>query len=109
MYPDGTVLNYLFWMIMGILQVLVWKSIGAWGRQFNPNLRYWQQTLLYACFASFCVVIFAGFTLKGEYEGNAGWYLIGMFGCLHIIIFMVLTRFFIFMKKPGDKPHAATS
>ncbi len=98
MYPDGTVLNYLFWMIIGALQVLVWQGVRAWSRSFNPNVKWWQVTLLYGCVLSFCVVIFAGFTLKGEREGAAGWYMIGFFGVLHVIAGAILARLFLFRK-----------
>ena len=53
-------------------------------------------------------MVFAGFTLKGEYEGNAGWYMIGFFGSLHLIALGVLIRLFI-MKKSENNKDAATN
>lgn len=103
MYPDGTVVKYLFWIVIGVMQVLIWKSIGIWLRQFNNNLKWWQQFLFYGCFVSFCIVVFAGFTLKGEYEGSAGWYMIAFFGPLHVIALAVLVRLFIMKKDRLDK------
>ena len=98
MYPDGTVLNYLFWTAIGAMLVLVWQSLGVWLGEFNRKIRWWQRLLLFGCFCSFCVTVFAGFTLKGEFEGNAGWYMIGFFGTLHLIAAAVMARLFL-MKK----------
>ena len=106
MYPDGTIIKYLFWMAIGAMQVLIWQSIGIWARQYNETLKRWQQHLFYGCFASFCIVVFAGFTLKGEYEGNAGWYMIGFFGSMHIIALGVLIRLFIMKKSESAKDVA---
>ena len=67
MYPDGTVVNYLFWMAVGALQILIYKGVHEWASDFNKEIKWWGQTaLLYGCFLSLCVVIFAGFTLKGN-------------------------------------------
>ncbi len=98
MYPDGTVVNYLFWMAVGALQILIYKGVHEWASDFNKEIKWWQTALLYGCFLSLCVVIFAGFTLKGEYEGNAGWYMIGFFGSLHVIAGAILARLFLVRK-----------
>lgn len=98
MYPDGTVINYLFWMAIGALQVLICIGVHEWAKVLNQDVKWWQTALLYCCFLSLCVVVFAGFTLKGEHEGNAGWYMIGFFGSLHIIVGAVLARLFLMRK-----------
>lgn len=104
MYPDGTIVYMLFWMAIGIFQVYIYNSINYWARQYNTNIKWWQVVLLYGCVLSFFIVIFAGFTLKGEYEGNAGWYLIGCFGAIHVVAGAALVKLFIF--NTAQKKHA---
>ncbi|MEN6442105.1 MAG: hypothetical protein ABFD97_26380 [Syntrophobacter sp.] len=106
MYPDGTVINYLFWMAIGALQVLIYKGVDEWAKDFNKSIKWWQTALLYGCVLSFFVVVFAGFTLKGECEGHAGWYMIGVFGSMHIIAGAVLVRLFL-VKGRGMKLKAS--
>jgi len=95
MYPDGTIVYMLFWMAIGIFQICIYNSINYWAKRYNTNVKWWQIVLLYGCLFSFFVVVFAGFTLKGEYEGNAGWYMIGFFGAIHAVAGAVLVKFFI--------------
>ena len=83
MYPDGTVVNYLFWMAVGALQILIYKGVHEWARDFNKEIKWWQTALLYGCFLSLCVVIFAGFTLKGH---------IGQRRLVHDRIFRLIAR-----------------
>jgi hypothetical protein len=106
MYPDGTVVNYLFWMAIGAMQVIIYKGVEEWARDFNKSIKWWQTALLYGCLLSFFVVIFAGFTLKGEFEGNAGWYVIGVFGSMHVIAGAVLARLFL-VRRGGAKLKAS--
>ncbi len=96
MYPNGTIVYMLFWMAIGIFQIFIYNSINYWTKRFNPNIKWWQVVLLYGCLLSFFIVVFAGFTLNGEYEGNAGWYFISTFGAIHVIAGAVLVKLFIF-------------
>ncbi|MEN6438985.1 MAG: hypothetical protein ABFD97_10420 [Syntrophobacter sp.] len=95
MYPNGTVVYMLFWMAIGIFQICIYNSINYWTKRYNPNSKWWQVALLYCCVLSFFIVVFAGFTLKGEYEGNAGWYMIGSFGVMHVIAGAALVKLFV--------------
>ena len=98
MYPDGTVVNYLFWMAVGALQILIYKGVHEWAKDFNKDIKWWQTALLYGCFLSVVRCDFCRFYTEGEYEGNAGWYVIGFFGSLHVIAGAVLARFFLVRK-----------
>ncbi len=98
MFPGTTILNYLFWMAMGLIQALVVAGAYEWLRAFNRNVAWWQMGLIYGCFLSFCTVVAGGFTLMGEFESQAGWYFIGFLGLPHVIAMAVLVKVFVFKK-----------
>lgn len=99
MFPESTILNYLFWMAMGVLQVLVVAGAYQWLKQFRKKVSWWQMGIMYGCFLSFCLVIAGGFTLVGEYESHGGYYFMGFLGVPHIIIMALLLKLFVFRKK----------
>lgn len=101
MFPESTMLNYLFWMVMGAMQVLVILGAQAWFASFNRQVAWWQLALMYGCFFSLCAVIAGGFTLMGEYESIAGWYFIGVLSLPHIIAGAFMFKLFV-LKKPAE-------
>ncbi len=101
MFPGTTISNYVFWMAMGALQILVIAGAYAWFHSYGKKVRWWQMLLMYLCFASFCLVIAGGFTLMGEYESRAGWYFIGVLGLPPIIVEAILVKLFLMKKKSG--------
>ena len=98
MFPESTILNYLFWMTLGALQVLVVLGLHEWLKSYNKNITWWKSAIIYMAFLCFCVVIAGGFTLMGEYESIAGWYFIGVLGLPVIIGTAIVVRLFV-MKK----------
>lgn len=105
MFPGTTILDYLFWMTMGALQVLVVMGANEWLKSYGKKVTWWQMTLIYLAFASLCSVVAGGFTLMGEYESIAGWYFIGVLGLPVVICSAIALRLFI-MKKPSDSPQS---
>jgi len=103
MFPESTMLDYLFWMALGALQVLVAMGTHAWLKSYNKNVKWWQSAIIYMAFLAFCTVIAGGFTLMGEYESIAGWYFMGVLGLPTIIGAAIAFRLFI-MKKSNVKP-----
>ena len=99
MFPGTTMLDYIFWMVIGALQVLIIAGAYAWLKQYGRKITWWQMTLLYLGFVSFCLVVAGGFTLMGEFESPAGYYFMGVFGLPVIIVFALLVRLFILPKK----------
>ena len=99
MFIGTTMLNYLFWMIMGAMQVLVVVGANNWLTSYNKKVTWWQMALMYGCFISLCTVIAGGFTLMGEYETIAGWYFIGFLGVPHVIVFAILLKFYVLKKQ----------
>ena len=102
MFPDSTMLNSVFWMAFGCLQVLVVAGAYAWLARGGKRVRWWQMALMYGGFAAFCVVVAGGFTLMGEYESVAGWYFIGVLGLPVIVVLTALVRFFVFPRRAGN-------
>lgn len=101
MFPGTTILDYLFWMVMGALQVLIVMGIGEGLKSYGKKVVWWHVALIYMAFASFCSVIAGGFTLMGEYESIAGWYFIGVLGLPVAICSAIGLRLFV-MKKPTN-------
>lgn len=99
MFPGTTMLNYLFWMILGVLQMLLVVGAYDWLKSYNKNVAWWQMVLMYGCFLSACLVVGGGFTLIGEYESRGGWYFIGFLGLPHVIIATLLVKLFVFREE----------
>lgn len=100
MFPGTTILNYLFWMAMGLMQALVVAGAYEWLKFYKKKVTWWQMAMMYGCFLSACLVVAGGFTLMGEYETSAGWYFIGYLGVPHIIVATILVKLFVFKKSP---------
>ncbi|NDV19470.1 hypothetical protein GO013_08575 [Pseudodesulfovibrio sp. JC047] len=100
MFPGTTMLDYIFWMVMGALQVLVVMGLVAWLKHYGRKVIWWQVGLFYLGFASLCGVIAGGTTLMGEYESIAGWYFIGVLGLPVVICLAIAFRLFVMRKAP---------
>ncbi|THB76008.1 MAG: hypothetical protein D3926_18935 [Desulfobacteraceae bacterium] len=98
MFPGTTILNYVFWMAMGLIQALVVAGVYEWLKSFQKTVTWWQMGLIYGCFLSFCAVVAGGFTLVGEFESHGGWYFIGYLGVPHVIAMAILVKLFVFKK-----------
>ncbi|MBU0971160.1 MAG: hypothetical protein KKC20_10965 [Proteobacteria bacterium] len=99
MFPGSTMLNYIFWMMMGALQVLIVMGLVELLKSHGRKIVWWQVSLIYLGFAVFCSVIAGGTTLMGEYETIAGWYFIGVLGLPVVICLAILARLFVMKKK----------
>ncbi|SEA71490.1 hypothetical protein SAMN05660420_02931 [Desulfuromusa kysingii] len=99
MFPGTTILNYLFWMAIGMLQVLIVVGAYEWLKRYDKKVSWWQMVLMYGCFASFCLTIAGGATLSGEFETRGGLFFIGFLGVPHIIVGAIMARLFIFKKQ----------
>jgi hypothetical protein len=98
MFPESTILNYLFWMGMGVIQVLAVRGAYEWLRHYKKDVSWWQMLLMYGCFLSFCLTVAGGTTLMGEYETHGGLYFIGFLGVPHVIAMAILLKLFVFKK-----------
>ncbi|WP_305372613.1 hypothetical protein [Photobacterium leiognathi] len=98
MFPQSTVLDPLFWMAFGALQVLVFAGANQWAKQFKLGMNWWKWTLVGGWWASIVLTVAGAFTLLGENEGLAGWYFLGFAGTGLIIGGAVLLRVLIELK-----------
>lgn len=108
MFPGTTMLDYIFWLAMGVMQVLVVAGMREWIRSRGHRAVWWQLTLLYLGFATLCAVVAGGTTLMGEYETVAGWYFIGVLGVPVVVALAVMLRLFV-LKKPEGGLRTANS
>lgn len=98
MFPGSTILNYLFWMAMGAMQVIILLGARQWLNGGGRCVPWWQTLAMYGCFLSFCTVVAGGFTLAGEYETRAGLYFIGVLGLPHVVAAAIMLKLFVFRK-----------
>jgi hypothetical protein len=96
--PNSTIIQYISWMIMGAMQVLIIQGGMAWARERNIDVNWWKAGLVYLWFASLVVTVAGGFTLYGELEGNAGWYFIGVLGVGQFIAGLAMIKLLLFRK-----------
>ncbi|MCW8331398.1 hypothetical protein MD588_21620 [Photobacterium sp. SDRW27] len=98
MFPQSTILDPLFWMVLGALQVLTFVGMRDWAKQFQLGMNWWKWLLAGGWWFSFVLTIAGAFTLLGENEGNAGWYLLGFAGTGLVIGGAVLLKVFLMLK-----------
>ncbi|MCG7588013.1 hypothetical protein [Photobacterium sp. OFAV2-7] len=92
MFPQSTVLDPLFWMILGALQVFIFKSAKVWAEDYQLRMNGWKWSLAGGWWFSFILTIAGAFTLLAENEGNAGWYFLGFVGTAIIVGGAVLLK-----------------
>ncbi len=96
MFPGELMINSLFWMVFGVIQIAIIGAMYAWAMGVEKVVTKWKIAVLYTIFALFLLTIGGGFTLAGEYESQAGWYFIGFLGTPLIIAFAVAVKFMYF-------------
>lgn len=99
MFPGTPMLDSLFWMLLGALQIPVVLGAYRWCERYGRRPAWWQMALMYAGFVSLCLTIGGGFTLMGEYETAAGWRFMGFLGVPQVIVLFILARLFVFRRK----------
>ena len=85
MFPQSTVLDPLFWMILGAVQVFIFQTAKIWAEDFKLGMNWWKWLLAGGWWFSFILTVAGAFTLLGENEGNAGWYFLGFVGTAIIV------------------------
>ena len=71
----------LFWLLMGIVSVLIAAGFRAFAQQRGWVLTWWKALLAMTWYVVFCACFYAWGTLIGENEGGAGYkiFLLGLF------------------------------
>lgn len=85
MFPYSTMLEPLFWIIMGFLYTIFVISIKYWAEDLNFKLNWWNWILFSIWFIGLNIVIAGGFTLIGENETRAGLYFLGVLGTIFVL------------------------
>ena len=98
MFPQSTLLDPLFWMVLGALQVLVFAGANRYAQEYKMGMNWWKWLLVGGWWFSFTLTIAGAFTLLGENEGNAGWYFLGFVGTGLIVAGAVLLKILISLK-----------
>ncbi|MGF1759513.1 hypothetical protein L4D76_16520 [Photobacterium sagamiensis] len=98
MFPQSTVLDPLFWMLLGAVQVMVFAGANQWAKEYQLGMNWWKWALAGGWWFSFVLTIAGAFTLLGENEGNAGWYFLGFAGTLLVIGGAVLLKVLLMLK-----------
>jgi len=92
MFPHSTMLEPLFWIIMGSLYTIFIISIKYWAEDLSLKLNWWKWTILSIWFILLNIIIAGAFTLIGENESRAGLYFLGVFGTTIIILGVAVWR-----------------
>ncbi|WP_067516427.1 hypothetical protein [Endozoicomonas ascidiicola] len=102
MFPQSTMLDPLFWMLLGALQVLVFMGANEWAKLYQLGMNWWKWALAGGWWFTLTLTVAGAFTLLGENEGNAGWYFLGFVGAFVIVAGAVLMKVLL-MTRPAAK------
>ncbi len=83
---ESSILQPLFWMIMGGLMILFFIGLTFWLKDLRIPMNWWKWVLTALWYIGVYVVIAGGFTLIGEQEVRAGFFFLGVFGTVMIIL-----------------------
>ena len=74
----STIARPLFWIVMGLIYALMIAGAQMWAEDIGLQMNWWKWLLaaMWYCFLS--IGIAAGFTLMGEKEPRAGYYIAGL-------------------------------
>jgi len=86
MFTNSTILEPLFWIIMGILYTVFAISMTYWAKDLKLKMNWWKWLLSAIWFILLNITIAGGFTLIGENETRAGIYFLGVFGTIFIVL-----------------------
>ncbi len=89
---ESSILQPLFWMIMGGLMILFFIGARYWLKDTGVIMNWWKWGLFSLWYIAVYVVIAGGFTLIGEQEVRAGFFFLGVFGTVMIIMGVGLWR-----------------
>ena len=98
MFPQSTILDPIFWMILGGLQVWVFYGARVWAKDLDIPMNRWKWLVTGVWYLSIMLTIAGAFTLLGENEGNAGWYFLGFVGTFLIILGAIWVRVLLALK-----------
>lgn len=92
MFPHSTILGPLFWIIMGLIYALVIAGAKIWAKDLGLKMTWWKWLLTALWFTMLSTSLAGAFTLFGEDETRAGYYFLGFFMVINIILGVGLWR-----------------
>ncbi|WP_413112308.1 hypothetical protein [Thaumasiovibrio sp. DFM-14] len=98
MFPQSTILDPIFWMVLGALQVWVFSGAKVWAKDLDIPMSWWKWSITSILYLTIMLTIAGAFTLLGENEGNAGWYFLGFVGTILVILSALWVRILLVLK-----------
>ncbi len=95
MFPHSTMLEPMFWIIMGVLYTAFVIGVRYWFQDLNLKMTWWKWLLSAFWFFILNISIAGAFTLMGEGEKIAGLRFLGFFGIISIILGVGLWRLLV--------------
>ncbi len=86
MFPHSTILGPLFWIGMGLLYALIIVGARIWAQDLGLKMTWWKWLLTAIWYILLSVSISGAFTLFGENESRAGYYFLGIFVTITVIL-----------------------
>lgn len=86
MFPNATILGPLFWIIMGLIYALMIVSARVWAEDLKLKMTWWKWVLASGWYILLSICIAGAFTLFGEDEPKAGFYLLGISALVFFIL-----------------------
>lgn len=105
MFPNSTILGPLFWIAMGLIYALAFAGARIWFDELGLKLNWWKWVLATLWYIILSISVAGSFTLFGENEVQAGFYFLGVFVTISIILGIGLWR--ILISGRGKRPAPA--
>lgn len=98
MFPQSTIFDPIFWMVLGAIQVWVFSGAKIWARDLGIPMNWWKWSITASWYLLVMLTFAGAFTLLGENEGNAGWYFLGFVGTALIVLGAIWGRVLLLLK-----------
>ncbi len=95
MFTNSTILNPLFWMILGALNLIFIISLRYWFQDLQIRVSKIQWAALIVYWAILNITIAGGFTLIGENETKAGMRFLAFFSIPILLSGAVIARWIL--------------
>ena len=82
----STISRPIFWIVMGLFYALMIAGAPVWAEDLGLQMNWWKWLLAAVWYCLLSIGIAAGYTLMGEKEPRAGYYIAG----LSVIIMIIL-------------------
>ena len=92
MFPNSTILNPIFWIVMGLIYALVISGFKVWAEDLGLKMNWWKWLLSALWYAFLSIIVAGGATLIAENETSAGLYMWGFFGVFTLVLGVGLWR-----------------